>query len=112
MKRLLHTYLLPALLVAFPITITQAQDAIVEDNDAPDAPITYVTLAWDPNPEHNIVGYNVYYGRAAGRYARLVTVTETTATIGIRARRTTYFAVTAFDSNGLESDFSNEVQWP
>jgi fibronectin type 3 domain-containing protein len=113
MRKILCTlYLLPALLVALPLTLAQSEDAVVEDLDDPDATISYVTLAWDPNPEQNIGGYNVYYGRASGSYFRLVTVTETTARIGVRGNKTYYFAVTAFDTNGLESDLSAEVHWP
>ena len=104
--------MLPALLLAFSSVIARAQDVVIEDTDDPDAPINYVTLAWNPNPERNIVAYNIYYGRASGTYSRLLTVTETTVTISIKGRKTTYFAVTALDENGLESDFSNEVHWP
>jgi fibronectin type 3 domain-containing protein len=111
MKKLLCTlYLLSASLIALPLTL--AEDVVIEDLDAPDATITYVTLAWNPNPEQNILGYNVYYGLVSGSYFRLVTVTETTATIGVKGNKTRYFAVTAFDANGLESDLSEEVHWP
>ena len=61
--------------------------------------------------EDNIAGYNVYYGRASGNYSDSA-VTDTTAKIGVRGTRTVYFAVTAFNANGAESDFSEEVQWP
>ena len=113
MKKFLCTlYLLPALLIALPLTLAQTEDVVVEDLDAPDAQITYVTLAWSPNPEQNIGGYILYYGLASGNYSRLVTVAETTARIGLRGSKTYYFAVTAFDTNGLESDLSEEVHWP
>ena len=113
MKKLHSTrYLLSVVLVALSLTGVQAQDVVIEDVDNPDAVISNVKLAWDPNPEQNLSGYNVYYGRVSGSYSRLVTVTLTTATIGVRGSKTTYFAVTAFDANGLESDLSNEVQWP
>jgi hypothetical protein len=121
MKRFLCTcnlYLLLALPVALQLTGAQAEDvdevedAVIEDYDAPDGNITNVGLAWSPNPEPNIAGYIVYYGRASGNYSRLVTVTQTRALIGVRGSRTVYFAVTAFDTNGLESDLSEEVQWP
>lgn len=113
MKRLLMMRLLPVLLVGFSITIARADDAIVDDTDDPDAPINNVTLAWNPNPpEEDIALYNVYYGRVSGSYVRLVGVTQPTASIGVRGRKETYFAITAVDENGLESDFSQEVQWP
>ncbi len=100
------------MLVAIPLATADAEDAVVEDESAPDATITYVTLTWDANPEQNIAGYNVYYGRSSGSYSRLVTVSGTTAEIGVRGTRTTYFAVTAFYGNGAESELSDEVQWP
>ncbi len=113
MKQHLWTlYLLAALLVAFVSTATRADDAIVSDDVDPDARITDVTLIWAPNSENNIAGYNVYYGRISGHYTRLATVTEPTATIGVQGSRTVYFAVTAYNTDGLESELSEEVQWP
>ena len=108
-------YLLLALPVALPLVVAQGEmlkTYVIEDDDDPDANTTFVTLVWNPNPEPNIAGYIVYYGRVSGNYSRLVTVTETTAMIGVRGNRTVYFAVTAFDTNGLESDLSDEVHWP
>ena len=110
--------MLLALPVALQLTGAQAEDveevedAVVEDYDAPDGHITDVRLAWSPNPEPNIAGYIVYYGRTSDNYSRLETVTETRAMIGVRGSRTVYFAVTAFDTNGTESDLSEEVHSP
>jgi hypothetical protein len=105
-------YLLPALLVAFASTTAKAEDVVVEDDDDPNAPITYVTLVWNRNPEPDIGGYNVYYGRISGDYSRLETVTKPTATIGVRGSKTVYFAVTAYNTSGVESSLSEEVHWP
>lgn len=108
-------YSLLALPVVLPLAGAQAEDledVVIEDYDAPETDISYITLAWSPNPEQNIVGYIVYYGRASNNYSRLVTVTETLARIGLKGSKTYYFAVTAFDTNGLESDLSEEVHWP
>jgi len=113
MKKYLCTlYLIPILLVAFAPTTAKTDDAIIEDDDDPNAPTTSVTLVWDRNPESDIAGYNVYYGRASGDYARLVTVTKPTAMIAVKGSRTLYFAVTAYDTSGLESELSEEVHWP
>src|SRR4030095_11575748 len=113
MKKYLCTlYLLPALLVSFASTTAKAEDAVVPDDDDPNAPITYVTLVWNRNPEPDIGGYNVYYGRSSGDYTRLVTVTDSTARIGVRGTRTVYFAVTAYNTGGVESAYSEEVHWP
>lgn len=113
MKKYICTlYLLPVLLAAFSSTRAKAEDVIIEDDDDPNAPITYVTLKWDPNPERDVIGYNVYYGRASGDYSRLETVDDPTAMIGVKGTKTVYFAVTAFNTDGVESPFSEEVNWP
>lgn len=72
-----------------------------------------VTLAWDPNPEPDIAGYIIYFRTNGAAYvpARSVTVTNgTTGTVsnllyGVRY----WFVATAFNTSGLESDYSNEV---
>ena len=113
MKKYICTlYLLPVLLVAFGSTKAKAEDVIIEDDDDPNAPITYITLKWDPNRERDVVGYNVYYGRVSGDYTHLETVDDPTATIGLKGTKTAYFAVTAFNTEGVESLFSEEVHWP
>ena len=111
-KNLRTLYLLPALLVAFASTIAKADDAIVDSDDDPNAITTNVTLVWDRNPEPDIAGYNVYYGRTSGDYTRLVTVDDPTAMIGVKGSKTVYFAVTAYNTNGVESALSEEVHWP
>ena len=74
--------------------------------------VSSVSLEWSPNTDPSVAGYNVYYGRASGDYARLVTVTKPTAMIAVKGSRTLYFAVTAYDTSGLESELSEEVHWP
>jgi hypothetical protein len=103
---------LAALFLALSATDARAEDLIIEDEENPTALITDVTLVWDPNREPDIAGYNVYYGRTSGTYIGFVTVSRATAVIGIKGTRTVYFAVTAFNTNGDESDFSDEVHWP
>src|SRR5262245_1626675 len=70
-----------------------------------------VSLAWDPNSEPDLAGYIVYYGNASGQYtnsSRLANTTNTTVS-GLQQGGTYYFAVTAYNDQGLESDPSNEV---
>ncbi|MFO1477825.1 MAG: Ig-like domain-containing protein [Verrucomicrobiota bacterium] len=69
-----------------------------------------VTLAWDASSDTNVVGYRVYYGVASRTYTNMVDVgNTTTATITNLADGTTYyFAATAYNGVGLESDYSNE----
>jgi len=72
-----------------------------------------VTIAWEEDPTGGIAGYRVYYGTESRRYTESVAVGQaTTATItGLTAGVVYYFAVTAIDPTGLESDFSDEISF-
>ncbi len=70
-----------------------------------------VTLAWDPNTEPDLAGYNFYWGYTSRDYAfsaDVGNVTQYTVT-GLIPGITYYFAVTAYDTEDLESDYSDEV---
>jgi hypothetical protein len=71
-----------------------------------------VTLTWEPNSEPDMSHYIVYWGVAQGVY------TSNSGNIGLATEykivipdgdQLYFFAVTAVDTAGLESDFSNEV---
>jgi hypothetical protein len=69
-----------------------------------------VTLQWDPNTETDLAGYKVYYGAASRSYSAPITIgLQSSYTVSGLASGTYYFAVTAFNRDGLESAFSNEV---
>ena len=69
-----------------------------------------VTLAWDPNSETDLAGYKVYYGTSPGTYGAPISMGKrTTFTVNGLSPGTYYFAVTAYNTSGLESGFSNEV---
>lgn len=72
-----------------------------------------VTLAWDPSVSPNVTGYNLYYGAISRTYTNVVSAgSATSATVsGLAPNTIYYFAVTAFDSNGIESDFSIETNY-
>lgn len=72
-----------------------------------------ITLAWDPSTGPNVSGYNVYYGTASGSYSKTISSgMATNATItDLTAGVTYYFAATAVDTAGLESAYSNEVEF-
>src|ERR1039458_4473272 len=71
-----------------------------------------VTLAWDPSTGTNIIAnYNVYYGVASATYTN-VAAAGTNLTVSVSnlvEGATYYFAATAVDTFGLESDYSTEV---
>ena len=69
-----------------------------------------VSLAWDPSTSTDVVGYRVHYGSSSGSYGNFHTVgNQTTYTVSNLSNGTYYFAVTAFDTEGNESTYSNEV---
>jgi len=72
-----------------------------------------VTLAWDPSLSTNVVGYKIYYGVASHTYTNVVDVgSATNVTIpGLVKGTTYYFAATAYDSTGGQSDYSNEASY-
>jgi|SRR5579859_4998055 len=72
-----------------------------------------VTLAWNPSPDTNVAGYFLCYGANSGSYTSQIDAgTNTIATVsGLREGQTYYFAFTAYDAQGLQSDPSNEVPY-
>ena len=71
-----------------------------------------VGLTWDPNSENDLAGYLVYYGTASGNYSETQPATTPSATVtNLNSGTTYYFAVTAYNTNGLESGYSNEVSY-
>jgi chitinase len=83
-----------------------------------------VLLKWDPNTESDLSGYKVYYkadtssmpfdGTGAGGGSSPIDVhNQTTYTVnGLDPSRTYFFAVTAYNNSGIESEFSNIVKIP
>jgi hypothetical protein len=73
-----------------------------------------LTLEWDSNVEQDLAGYIVYYGTASRDYDYDVDVgEETSCTISnLYSGVTYYFAVTAYDIDGNESDYSPEITYP
>jgi fibronectin type 3 domain-containing protein len=99
-----------------PINIEQAgvaAEAVVVDA-MPVRPNSAI-LQWDEIPLPNIRGYRVYYGPDADVYLQLPgkgvevgRVTSHTIT-GLTSGQRYYFAVTAVDGSGNESELSNQV---
>ena len=71
-----------------------------------------VRVNWVENPESDVAGFNVYYGTASRNYQSYVDAgTFTSVEIdGLNSGITYYFAVTAYDSSGNESAYSQEIQ--
>jgi hypothetical protein len=74
------------------------------------------TLAWnapatnvDGTPLTNLAGYKIHYGTASGSYTTTLVIGNVTNYAIALPPGTYYFTVTAFDTFGSESGFSNEV---
>ena len=74
-----------------------------------------VSLAWDASPDSNVIGYFLYYGNASGDCPKLLNITNSSQTnvtvIGLKEGAKYTFVVTAYDSDGLESEPSAEVSY-
>jgi hypothetical protein len=71
-----------------------------------------VTLAWDASVSTNVAGYRIYYGTNSRAYFCVTNAgLVLTQAVVLPHRGRWFFAATAYDTNGLESDFSSEVQW-
>ena len=73
-----------------------------------------VTLQWDANTEADLAGYRVYQGTGTDptTFARVQQVAATTATIKGLDNSSHRFAVTAYNTAGMESAYSNVVTIP
>lgn len=85
-----------------------AQAFIVPTNPPP-----VVQLAWNASPSPGITNYYMYYGNGSAQYTvKVACGPGLTTTISNLTRGVTYFfAVTANDNRGMESVFSNEVNY-
>jgi len=65
----------------------------------------------DGSPVADLAGYRVYYGQASGSHALTLDVGNSLSVSvgGLQDGQTYYFAVTAYNTVGLESGFSDEV---
>lgn len=71
------------------------------------------TLLWSANMDTDLAGYKVYRSTASGTYGAAVATLGKTVTSyvssGLQTGTTYFFVITAYDSAGNESSYSNEV---
>jgi Putative Ig domain len=103
-------------LAPFSITVTPPpkEPPVLNPN-----PVKTVTLYWEAPPDNsdgsaltNLNGYKIYYGDASRTYSGTIRVSNpglTTYIVENLSPGRYYFAVTAYNSTGEESDFSPEV---
>jgi hypothetical protein len=71
-----------------------------------------VSLIWNGSTNASVAGYNVYYGNASHNYPNQVFAgTNLSTVVSGLANGNYFFAVTAVDAVGNESDFSNEINY-
>ncbi|THJ17224.1 MAG: fibronectin type III domain-containing protein [Nitrospira sp. CG24B] len=72
------------------------------------------TLSWDASERVDLAGHKIYQATAPGAYGAPIAavpmnVTDYTVT-GLESGTTYFFTVTAYNTDGAESSFSNEVR--
>jgi len=70
------------------------------------------TLHWQANTESDLAGYRIYYGTSSRSYGPYIPVDKNTTSYTINnltEGQTYYFALTAVDTSGNESGYSQEV---
>jgi hypothetical protein len=72
-----------------------------------------LSLAWDRSSSTDVVGYRVYFGPASRQYTNSTYVGNVTSSLvsGLAGGAPYYFAMTAIDATGLESDYSTEFTY-
>jgi hypothetical protein len=85
-------------------------------SSAPSAVLTNggVRLEWNPVPDQNVTGYRVYFGTASRTYLQplgqgLASTATTFTVTDLSGARRYFFAVTATNSLGKESGYSDEI---
>ncbi len=70
-----------------------------------------IRISWQANSEKDVAGYKVYYGTASGDYDNVIDVGNvTTVDIGDLENANFFFAITAYNTAGEESGYSEEMQ--
>lgn len=118
MKNLRKIYLVIFIGAAFMLGACDEFDHFYDDTP-PAAPRNIRTVTgdqrvdiyWDENRERDVAGYNVYYSYSYDGKYELIGSTESTYFIddGAKNGDTYYYAVTAYDYDGNESELSNDV---
>ena len=100
--KLFFSFLLIFLFIFLPVSFASAETA---------------SLSWDPpttntdgTPLTDLSGYKVYYGTSSGNYSSAIDAGNVTSyVVSGLSSNTYYFAVTAYDTSGNESSYSNEA---
>lgn len=96
--------------MSIPVTVTVTAAAKSTPEGAVAPSMERVTVRWFPNNEADLAGYKLYVGTASGQYSQIIDLGNVTSHSLALAKGTTYFfAVSAYDASGHESDRSSEL---
>lgn len=72
----------------------------------------YIFLIWDQSKDQKIKGYNLYYSSTSGRYLqrRPVGNVNQYELANLQNGKTYFLAITAYDYNDRETDYSDEIR--
>lgn len=71
-----------------------------------------IHVAWEPSPSPNVQGYLFYYGTESRGYTHVAKISGSKSSItltNLEEGKGYYCTVAAFDDQGRQSDFSNEI---
>ncbi len=87
---------------------------------APAASAQDASFSWIPNTETTLAGYKIHYGTAQGTYTEVTDVGNPPigddnrihgSVSNLTEGTTYYFVCTAYDDQGNESEYSQEIEW-
>lgn len=107
MYKFQHTPLLRCLFLFLPLA------AFLWLIPAGPAAAASLRLSWEPNQESDLAGYRLHFGNNSRSYSDIALLGDRTNYVvaGLTAGATYYFTVSAYNVEGQESGFSNEVSW-
>src|SRR4051794_35169656 len=75
--------------------------------------VSSVSLEWSPNTDPSVAGYHLYFGGESRSYTNVVNAggSVLASVDGLVEGKTYYFAVTAYDEFGDESEYSVETKF-
>ena len=105
-------------LVSFMLSACGGGGSSTSSSNPPEATTSSITLSWetpvslaDGRPLADLSGFNIYYGKSPLGYSEMIDTGDVrTYTLQNMPAGTYYFAITAYDSAGNETDFSPEVE--
>jgi hypothetical protein len=97
----------------FTFSGDEGEEGGEEQSTPPGDKYAEVSLEWDANTEPDLDGYKLYYGSASRSYGYIIDVGNQTSftVVDLVEGETYYFSVTAYNTSGYESTYSNEVTY-